>query len=168
MRFVKPWMTCAAAALLGVVLAGCDPQRISELEEGVSTEADVRARFGAPEAVWEGPGGARVFEYNRNPAGHQNYMITIGPDGRMSALRQVLNPTNFAKIRPGMAMEEVRRTLGKPANQERYPNGEASWAWRWMDPPNHSMLFIVWWDRDWRVARTGTQKDPEAEPGVAK
>jgi len=27
-------------------LFGCDPKRISELEEGVSTEADVRARFG--------------------------------------------------------------------------------------------------------------------------
>ena len=34
-------------------LAGCDQARIQELEEGVSTEADVRARFGVPEKVWE-------------------------------------------------------------------------------------------------------------------
>ena len=52
----------AAAALAGTaswLLAGCDPQRIRELEEGVSTEADVRARFGEPERVWDEPGGGR-------------------------------------------------------------------------------------------------------------
>lgn len=53
----------------------------------------MRARFGEPERIWDEPGGARTLEYNRQPAGHQNYMITIGPDGRMSALRQVLAPT---------------------------------------------------------------------------
>ncbi len=98
MRLDNAWMNWGAVLLLGLAVAGCDPQRISELEEGVSTEADVRARFGAPEAVWDGPGGARVFEYNRNPSGHQNYMI----------------------------------------------------------------------DSDWRVKRTGIEKDPHAEPGVAK
>ena len=34
-------------------LVACDAQRIAELEEGVATEADVRARFGEPEKVWE-------------------------------------------------------------------------------------------------------------------
>ncbi|REM69030.1 outer membrane protein assembly factor BamE, partial [Mycobacterium tuberculosis] len=85
-------------------LAACDSKNISELEEGVSTEADVRARFGQPENVWDAPNGGRVFEYNRQPAGQKNYMITIGPDGKMSALRQVLTPENFAKVQPGMMM----------------------------------------------------------------
>jgi hypothetical protein len=159
----------AACGLLWVALAGCDPQRISELEEGVSTEADVRARFGTPEAVWDAPGGARTLEYDRNPAGYQNYMITIGPDGRMSALRQVLHPGNFAKVRPGMSMEEVRRMLGKPAQEQRYAlSGEASWEWRWMEPPNRARLFIVWFDGDWRIARTAVQDDPQAQGGVAR
>lgn len=87
----------AAALLAGVIgLAGCDNQRISELEEGVSTEADVRARFGQPENIWDAPNG-RVFEYNRQPQGQKNYMITIGADGRMSALRQVLTPENLPR-----------------------------------------------------------------------
>ncbi|MDB5931013.1 MAG: putative lipoprotein, partial [Polaromonas sp.] len=92
-------------------LAGCDQQRIDELEEGVATEADVRARFGEPEKIWDArdmaslpqPGaaaepGARTLEYNRQPQGSANYMITIGPDGKMSALRQVLSPQNFARV----------------------------------------------------------------------
>ena len=75
----------ASALLLG--LAGCDQQAIKELEEGVATEADGRARFGEPEKIWDAPDGGRTFEYNRQPAGHRNYMITIGTDGKMSALR---------------------------------------------------------------------------------
>src|SRR5512140_1760454 len=103
-----------ALALALFAIAACDPQRISELEEGVSTEADVRARFGAPDQIWEGAGGERIFEYDRQPSGHQNYMIAIGPQGRMTGLRQVLNPANFAKVLPGMPAGEVRRMLGKP------------------------------------------------------
>ncbi|MDQ3271263.1 MAG: hypothetical protein M3Q12_03705, partial [Pseudomonadota bacterium] len=74
----------AVAALLLIVtaLAGCDPQHIGELEEGVATEADVRARFGEPEKIWlatdltgnpfpaeAAQPGARTLEYNRQPEG---------------------------------------------------------------------------------------------------
>ena len=149
-------------------LVGCDQRRIEKLEEGVSTEQDVRAQFGTPENVWDEPGGARTLEYNRNPAGHQNYMITIGPDGKMTALRQVLNPTTFAQVRPGMSMEQVRRMLGKPAKKLPLPlKQEEAWDWRWMEPPTTPMVFTVWFDRDWRVARTATARDPE-DPELSK
>jgi hypothetical protein len=152
------------AGLLALfALAGCDPQRINELEEGVSTEADVRARFGAPENIWDGPGGQRIFEYNRQPSGHQNYMISIGPDGKMTALRQVLNPGNFAKVQPGMMMEDVRKLLGKPMKQTPFPlKNEVAWDWRYMEPPNTSMVFTVWFNPDYRVLRTSMGPDREA------
>ena len=73
------WLPALPALL---ALHGCDPQRIAQLEEGISTEADVRAKFGPPENIWDGPGGERIFEYNRQPAGQKNYMISIGPDGK--------------------------------------------------------------------------------------
>ena len=92
-----------------VLFAGCDPQKVSELEEGVSTEQDVRARFGAPETIWTESNGDRTFEYPRQPAGHANYMISIGRDGRMTSLRQVLHPNYFAKVTPGLTKDEVRR-----------------------------------------------------------
>ena len=150
--------------LLALAVVGCDPQRIKELEEGVATEADVRARFGQPENIWDEPGGARTLEYNRNPAGDKNYMITIGPDGKMSALRQVLNPTNFARIQPGMPMEQVRRTLGKPARQTPYElKREVAWDWRYTQPPNTPMVFTVWFSPDYFVLRTSTGPDPDAQ-----
>lgn len=126
-----------AVAVMGMLsLPGCDPQNIKELEEGLSTEADVRARFGEPERIWTEPDGSRTFEYNRQPAGSRNYMITIGTDGRMSALRQVLAPHNFEKIRPGMDEEQVRRMLGKPAKITPYQlKQETDWDWNYIDPP---------------------------------
>ncbi|HSV47962.1 MAG TPA: outer membrane protein assembly factor BamE [Ramlibacter sp.] len=153
----------AACALLPLLLAGCDPQRIAGLEEGVSTEAEVRARFGEPERIWGSPDGSHTLEYNRNPAGHRNYMITIGADGKMSALRQVLTPDNFARVQPGMAADDVRRLLGKPMKQQRYAlKNESAWDWRYLAPPNHSMVFTVWFSPDMRVLRTATGPDPEA------
>lgn len=158
----------AALLLVAAGLAGCDPQSISELEEGVSTEADVRERFGTPEAVWEGPDGSQVYEYNRQPAGHRNYMITIGADGRMAALRQVLTPHNFAQIQPGMTMEAVRRQLGKPMKITTYElKRETHYDWRYLDGPNESdsKVFTAVFDGDLRVVSTMSVRDPELDRG---
>lgn len=157
---------CILGLLLASVLAACDPQKIRELEEGVSTEADVRARFGEPEKVWEGPAGARIFEYNRQPAGAKNYMITVGPDGRMSALRQVLTPQNFARVLPGMMMEDVRRMLGKPMKVTPYElKRQTHYDWRYQDGPNLSdtRVFTVVFDADLRVLSTQSTDDPDLD-----
>lgn len=160
-------------------LAGCDPQRIAELEEGVSTEADVRARFGEPEKIWEAsdmadtplPGvtaepGARTFEYNRQPEGQVNYMITIAADGKMSALRQVLTPRTFAKVLPGMRMEQVRKMLGKPMKITPYSlKQETHYDWRYLSDPNTPRIFTAVFDPDLRVIRTGSVDDPKKELG---
>jgi len=152
------------AGLLSLSLAACDPQNISELEEGVSTEADVRERFGPPEAVWDGPDGAQVYEYNRQPAGHTNYMITIGPDGKMAALRQVLNARTFAQVQPGMMMEDVRRMLGKPMKITPYAlKRETHYDWRFMDGATESKIFTVVFDADMRVVSTLTVRDPDLD-----
>ena len=74
-----------AAAFCLLALAACDPQRISELQPGVSTEADVRDRFGAPENVWDEPGGARTFGAIREripgstgPSATQGVAVEVG------------------------------------------------------------------------------------------
>lgn len=162
------WLLRGKAAALGALaalalLVGCDAQRIEELEEGLATEQDVRARFGEPERVWPEADGARTLEYNRQPAGHRNYMITIGADGKMSALRQVLAPHHFAKVQPGMAQEQVRRLLGKPARQITYQlKQETEWEWNWIDPPTREMVFTVVFGPEGLVRRsTSIEKLPE-------
>jgi outer membrane protein assembly factor BamE (lipoprotein component of BamABCDE complex) len=164
----KGWRGALGLVALAGLLVACDPQNISELEEGVSTEADVRERFGAPEAVWEGEDGAQVYEYNRQPAGHTNYMITIGPDGKMASLRQVLNPRTFAQVTPGMPMETVRRMLGKPMKITSYAlKRETHYDWRYFESPGvgESKVFTVVFDADLRVISTMSAPDPDLERG---
>ena len=173
--------TIAAMSLLSAVLGlvGCDRQRIAELEEGVATEADVRARFGEPEKIWEAADmaktptppsavitpGAKTFEYNRQPAGNVNYMITIGSDGKMSALRQVLAPQNFAKVLPGMPMETVRKMLGKPMKVTPYALQQTThYDWRYLNPPNTAMIFTVVFDQNLSVVSTGSVQEDMVNP----
>lgn len=163
LRTRRPAIRAILTLLLAALVWGCDPQNISELEEGVSTEADVRQRFGAPEAVWDGPDGAQIYEYNRQPAGHRNYMITIGVEGKMIALRQVLTPQNFATIQVGMPMETVRRALGKPKSVTPFElKRETHYDWRYLDGPNESdsKIFTVVFDSDLRVVSTSSVTDP--------
>jgi outer membrane protein assembly factor BamE (lipoprotein component of BamABCDE complex) len=160
---LRAGLLAAGAAL---AMLGCDVQNISELEEGFSTEADVREKFGEPEAVWDGPDGAQIYEYNRQPAGHRNYMITIGPDGRMASLRQVLTPENFARVQPGMDMTEVRKMLGKPMKITRYElKQEMHYDWRYLDGPgpSDSKIFTVVFDNDLKVVSTLSVRDPELD-----
>ncbi|MFP8779075.1 outer membrane protein assembly factor BamE [Hydrogenophaga sp. RWCD_12] len=149
-----------------LALSACDQRAISELEEGVSTEADVKEKFGPPEAVWDGPDGAQIYEYNRQPAGYQNYQITIGADGKMAALKQVLNPRTFAQILPGMPMEDVRKLLGKPMKITTYDlKKETHYDWRWRDGPNESdsKVFTVVFNPDLRVLSTMSVPDPDLD-----
>ncbi|MES2942633.1 MAG: outer membrane protein assembly factor BamE [Pseudomonadota bacterium] len=166
--------------LLGLV--ACDQQHISELEEGVATETDVRTRFGEPEKIWDArdmaslplPGatlavlatpGARTLEYNRQPQGMVNYMITIGPDGKMSALRQVLAPQNFAAILPGLSMEQVRKMLGKPMKVTPFVlKNQTHYDWRYLNPPNIAMIFTVVFVSDLRVVSTASVEEESVSP----
>ncbi len=148
-----------APLLLVALLAACDPQRIAELEEGVATEADVRARFGEPAAVYTEDNGGRTFDYPRQPAGQVNYMITIGTDGKMSALRQVLKPANFAKVLPGLDRDQVRRLLGKPAQTQSYAlKQEEVWDWRFADGQENK-VFSATFDVNGKVVSSATTLD---------
>ena len=152
-------------ASLAVFLPACDNQRISQLEEGVASEGDVKMKFGEPEKIWDGENGAKILEYNRQPAGTQNYMITIGADGKMSALRQVLTPQNLAKITPGMMMEDVRKMLGKPMKITPYElKMQWHYDWRYMDGPNvtDTKIFTVVFNPDLKVISTGSVVDTAA------
>ncbi len=154
------------ALAVAVSTLGCDQQRIAKLEEGVATEADVRREFGEPKAVFNEPDGGRTFEYPRQPEGQANYFITLGADGKMSALRQVLKPAEFAKVTPGLDKTEVRKLLGRPAKTQRFDlkPDEEHWEWRWLDG-QQSRLFNVTFDRDGKVATSAIADDMRSTQG---
>ncbi len=141
-------------------LVACDTKRIEELEEGVATEADVRAKFGEPAAVYPEEGGARTLEYPRQPEGQRNYMITIGSDGKMSALRQVLKADGFDKVKPGLDKAQVRRLLGLPGKTQVFAlKQEEVWDWRFQDGAQNK-LFSVVFDPNGLVTSIAVTLDP--------
>ena len=153
--------------LLANGLAACDPQRIEKLEEGLSTEADVRKQFGDPVTVTEKPDGSKLMAYPRQPEGDTNYLITIGADGKMSSLRQLLTPANFARVQPGQSQNEVRALLGTPAKTHQYAlkPDEETWDWRFRDGQARK-VFSVTFGPDKAVLRSAIGDDPrEAYPG---
>lgn len=153
-RGVLPLMLAAA------LLAGCDQQKIAKLEEGVATEMDVMREFGTPVDIQRAEDGTRVFEYTRQPEGSTNYFITIGPDGKMTGLRQVLHPSYFAKVQPGMSVAEVRRLLGQPAEKQAFElKKEEVWDWRWLDGQTRK-VFRVTYDFNGKVLNAASLDDP--------
>ena len=171
----SPWGRAAVAGLLAGVLlslpwlAGCDSQRVAQLEEGVSTEVEVRQQFGDPVTITTQPDGSRVFDYPRQPEGWTNYVITIGADGKMSSLRQLLNPDNFARVQPGLDRQAVRKLLGRPAQVKRYElKNEEIWDWRFKQDGQQSKFFSVTFGADGKVLGTAIGDDPREIAGGGK
>ena len=153
--------------LCTALLVACDAKRIEKLEEGVATEADVRQQFGDPVTITEKADGSKIMEYPRQPEGSTNYLITICADGKMSALRQLLTPANFARVQPGLAKDEVRRMLGKPAKTQRFAlkPDEEIWDWRFIDG-GMPKVFSVTFGADAKVMSAAVGNDPrETQPG---
>ena len=151
--------TLSLILLSAALLVACDAKRIEKLEEGVATEADVRQQFGDPVTITEKADGSRIMEYPRQPEGSTNYLITIGADGKMSALRQVLKPSNFAKVEPGWEKAQVRRLLGLPAKTQRIElKQEEVWDWRFADGQENKR-FSVTFDTLGRVTSSATTLD---------
>ena len=156
-----------ALMLAAALLAACDQTRVAKLEEGVSTEADVRRQFGEPAQIIEKADGSKVLAYPRQPEGRTNYEIGIGADGKMSSLRQLLTVANFAKVRPGMEQSEVRTLLGRHARTVRYPlkPDEEIWRWHALDGQSRK-VFEVTFDRTGKVlASTVSDDELEAQTG---
>src|SRR5262245_55283165 len=110
---------------LTALVAGC-----AALVPGQSTEADVRARMGAPTETRTDSNGDKLWEYSTGPEGLTTHLVRIGADGRVKEVKQLLTEDNLATIIPGRTTRaEVRNILGKPADETTYGNGLA-WSWR--------------------------------------
>ena len=84
----------------------------------------------------------------------------IAADGKLSALRQLLTPANFARIQPGMNKLAVMKILGRSAKSAFYElKGEEVWDWRFKDG-TQSKVFSVSFDRQGQVLATATLDDP--------
>ncbi len=183
----------AAMGLIASLLAlfGCDQQKVDEamkkarsvatdtwnsvkpdsqlfkgIETGKSTEDDVRRQAGKPEIVWEEPDGGRRLEYPRGPEGATTWMVVTNADGTVRSIEQVLTAENFAKVRPGMNKDQIRRMLGKPTKVEAFRlKQEEVWGYRWFESPTDRAFFNVHFNNDGTVTTTSRSDDPSKRQG---
>ena len=129
------WLSCSG------LLGGCATGH--SLVPGQSTEADVRASMGTPTDTRVEADGGRVWEYARGAAGYHTYMVSMGPDGRVKEVVQVLTEERLARIVPGKtARPEVRQLLGRPSYEDTYGVG-LTWSWRYKKGDVHPGHLVV-------------------------
>ncbi len=149
----RPFVILAASVLLGV---GCTHLGVGGLAPGLSTEADVRAKLGAPGMSWAEPDGGKLLEYSGQPNGTFCHMIAIGPDGKVREVRQAFTEANFRRVVPGLNQDQVRRLLGGPEDISRFhlkPDEEV-WTWRIDETTEKIEYFIAYFGRDGRLLRS--------------
>jgi hypothetical protein len=149
----------ATAAILALALSGC-----ASLVVGQSREADVRAAMGAPARERQLPDGDRQLYYPRQPLGHENYRVTLAPDGTVRSVEQLLTEENFARLRPGMTQAEVEQQLGRHAETMSFPNlQEDVLSWRFYDGVNTPMFFNAHFDPPGRLKYTTRTEELQPE-----
>lgn len=126
-RVAPPLLACLLLALL----SGCaTPDRDPRLQPGLSAEADVRARLGAPSRVWPEADGGRTLAYSTQPMGRHAWIVRLGPNGRLTSIVDGLSPAGRARIEPGMTPEQVSRLLGPERTRVFFTlSGEDVWDW---------------------------------------
>lgn len=143
------------------LLGACDLIAQKELKVGESSAEDVRKYMGKPEMIWEEKDGSQVLEYVRGPEGHQTYMVSIGTDGKYKGMKNILIPTEFAKVQTGMSRDDVRRLLGKPTEILNFKlKEEEVWSWRHIAEAQRSQMFNVHFSLDGKVKTTSNSPDP--------
>jgi hypothetical protein len=145
MRRATTLMMLSLAALVG----GC--AGAGSLVAGQSTEADARARMGAPTDT-RTDRGDKLLEYATGPEGFHTRLVRIGTDGRVREVTELLTEEQFAKIVPGQTPRaEVRNLLGRPADETTYRAG-LTWSWRHLKGGVQPGYMIVKFDPNGTVA----------------
>ena len=144
------------AALFLFLGAGCTHLGVGGFAPGVTTEAEIRARLGAPGMSWTEPDGGKLLEYSGQPNGTFCHMILVGPDGKVREIRQAFSEENFRRVVPGLGRDEVRRLLGRPEETLRFrlkPDEEV-WTWRIDETTEKIEYFNAYFGADGRLLRS--------------
>src|SRR5512147_3148396 len=104
MKIVLPASLAAAVAL-----SGCASYDGRGLEAGKASEADVTRVMGAPTVTLTRANGDKVLYYSRQPVGRATYAATLGADGSLRGISQLLEPQNVKRVVAGTSSESQVR-----------------------------------------------------------
>ncbi len=161
---MNPLSRILAVLASAIGFYGCEGAHLAELKPGISNAQEVRKRLGPPAAEWPNTDGSVTCEYPRGPEGTRCWMLRLNQGGVLQKIEQALTEENFSRIEKGWGAAQVRRLLGKPASEVKFPlKPEVVWDWR-IDPATtgNRAFFHVHFSLDGFV--TGTSRREET-PG---
>jgi hypothetical protein len=157
MKFAATLTILSFTALLGAC-AGA-----GALVAGQSTEADVRARMGAPTDTRTEPNGDKVWDYTTGPEGFHTYRVRMGADGRVKEVTDLLREEQLVNVVPGKTTrDEVRNLLGRPMDETTYRAGLA-WSWRFKRMGTSPAYMVVSFNPDGTVREKIVIVDPSGD-----
>jgi outer membrane protein assembly factor BamE (lipoprotein component of BamABCDE complex) len=164
-RYIRGLRECALIAT-AIVLLACDSRgrafedlRLARLNEGQSSEQDVRKLFGEPAAVRDITGGKGLI-YPLGPEGPHTLLMKIDGKGKYQGREDLLTRVNFERVTRGQKELDVLVMLGRPGRTEKYPlKQQSSWEWRFLDG-HDTRIFVVTFDAHGTVTSTTIEDDP--------
>lgn len=165
MKYIRRLTGCVLVVVT-MVLPACDSRgrpfedlRLARLNEGESSEQDVRKLFGEPAAVRDLTGGKGLI-YPLGPEGPHTLLLKIDAKGKYQGREDLLTRGNFERVTRGMKELDVLVMLGRPVNTEKYPlKQHSAWEWRFIDGSN-TRLFVVTFDAAGTVVETAVEDGP--------
>jgi hypothetical protein len=142
---------------LSLLLAACASYDGRGLVDGKSSLDDVIRVMGKPRMQWTETDGTRRLAYPRGPMGVLTYMVSIGRDGKLERIENVLTEQAFSRITAGMSKDQVLRTIGPPEPSWTVyfkARDELVWEWRYCDAWNRLARFDVLFDGTKQVVRS--------------
>lgn len=151
--------------VLVALLPGCASYDGRGLVAGRSTAVEAEALMGAPAATRPTGDGGRVLYFTRAPLGRHTYAVSVGPDGVLRGVEQVLTWDNTYKLVAGTTTKpQVRDLLGPPGLVSRLPRQEREvWEYKWLHFEEKRVLWVQFSD-DGIVREALNMRDFAAEP----
>jgi hypothetical protein len=144
-----------SALVLAALACGCATPR--SMVGG--SEADLRAKMGAPRGDYANADGSRTLAYPTGPLGTDTYMAEVAPGGQVRSVRNALNDETFQRINPGMTRDEVLRLIGPPRDSAKFAAlGQDSWEYYFQDTWGYRALFFVNFDANGIVVSKFTRR----------
>ena len=161
---MKLWIALAVALLLGA----CATYNGNELRPGEDRLENVLQVMGTPAKRWDNADGSILLAYPRGPWGFHTFMVSIGTDGKLQQIENVMDQKYFTLIKPGMTQEEVLHILGpsSPSFTNYFKaRNELVWEWRYCNLWNEASRFDVLFDNSQSTVRK-TLSQTEALMGL--
>jgi hypothetical protein len=145
--------------ILAAGLTACANWSGNTLPPGTS-QSDAIALMGPPTGRYPLPNGERL-EYAKGPQGIETFMLDFDATRGLVRNEQVLDERHFALILPGMSLDDVRRTIGRPSHMQGMAFQRTLYSWRW------NSMFCTWFvatvDSAGRVVDASQAPDPRCD-----